>query len=100
MTELSFLLDLLLKHKLPDETKEAVAVRLKEVEQDLLSKTVPMPISRQAPSTIALMQKHGDIAPPISPIAPQQEPVIQPHVDENMRQRSMEAAMRARKNRG
>lgn len=33
MTELSFLIDLLLNHKLPKATKDAVAARIKDIEQ-------------------------------------------------------------------
>lgn len=38
MTELSFLIDLLMNHKLPRVTKELIATRIKEVETMMVSK--------------------------------------------------------------
>lgn len=71
MTELSFLVDLLLNHKLPKATRDAVAARIKEVEERYASAPVqvalsaprPLPphIAKQAPSTIAAMIRHGEI---------------------------------------
>lgn len=70
MTELSFLLDLLLNHKLPKVTRDAVATRIKEVETRMtlspVAQTVrqmPLPnippaLVGQAPSTIAAMIRH------------------------------------------
>lgn len=82
MTELSFLIDLLLNHTLEKKTKDAIASRIIEVEKDLVARTTQsqysMPVQRlpnplppasiqsQAPSTLALMQKHGDVAGNIS----------------------------------
>ncbi len=89
MTELSFLINLLLEHKLPDETKKVVAERIKEVELHLTAKPVshsigqfqphipmgppasaiqmPPLVAPQSASTMALMAKHGDIpfVPPV-----------------------------------
>lgn len=75
MTELSFLLELLLNHKLPKVTREAVTLRIKEVEAMLSAKNtgvsinppaaanIPMPshlsIATQAPSTLAAMARNG-----------------------------------------
>lgn len=66
MTELSFLLDLLLNHKLPKATRNIIASRIREVEE---SRSAAKPstiaaferslISGQAPSTIAAFEKHG-----------------------------------------
>lgn len=91
MTELSFLIELLLNHDLPKETKALIASRIKEVEQNLTVKPVPpafvpSPIGggtyyssgspnnpnavSQAPSTLALMAKHGDLPPQAVPPPP------------------------------
>lgn len=95
MTELSFLIDLLLNHDLKKETKDAVAMRIKDVEEQLvkssfLPRPMPSPYQlgtianadgfihemKQAPSTLALMAKHGDIPPqPIPQAAPAPPPV-------------------------
>ncbi len=82
MTELSFLIELLLNHKLPKETKECIAGRIKEI-QLFSSNNQPWPNEvhtqiaspkslgiSQAPSTLAAMAKHGDI-PPLPPTEPQ-----------------------------
>lgn len=86
MTELSFLLDLLLNHKLPKATKEAVAQRLKM----MATTEVVIPKSgtgtfeyrgvngptigpQQAPSTLAAMARHGDLV-----VAAPQEPPAEP----------------------
>lgn len=73
MTELSFLLDLILNHKLPKATKDAVAARIKDVEagysvrsptpQMARPMAVPPGMEGQSPSTIAAMMRHGDVAP-------------------------------------
>lgn len=92
MTELSFLLDLLLSHKLPAPTKKVVVERIKEVEASLSSPispfavrhappTGPSPIlangSQQSASTQALLAKHGLPDPtinlPPAPLAMQPE---------------------------
>lgn len=81
MTELSFLLELLLNHKLPQATKKAVTERVKEVEQGLSTthmhvqdtsgfttaqisaqrtlQAIPPHLVGQAPSTIAAMMRNG-----------------------------------------
>lgn len=92
MTELSFLVDLLLNHKLPKVTRDAVAVRIKEVESSLPMQKqifpqahfipphhtgVISPAAMQAPSTLAAMARHGDlqmIAAPEMPPIPSPEP--------------------------
>lgn len=85
MTELSFLIELLLNHDLPKATKDLLATRIKEVESNLVAKPqqanaysyVPPPkILQQAPSTLAAMARHGDI-PNIVPVPdmPAPEPV-------------------------
>jgi len=79
MSELSFLIDLLLNHKLHRLTKEAIAARIKEVEEN----RTPVPQVRvthplgqvQAASTLALMAKHGEIPVNDIPIAPAPQPV-------------------------
>lgn len=96
MTELSFLLDLLLNHKLPKVTKELIVERVREVEKKIdsaESRTVYLQPQQakiqlpsgtvQSPSTLALMAKHGDIPPNISgmiadiPLPPPPVPVEQ-----------------------
>lgn len=83
MTELTFLLDLLLNHKLPKPTKDAIARRIKDVEVQLqapsigrmlphtqvtqTASTVPAHLVGQAPSTIAAMMKHPDLAAALEP---------------------------------
>lgn len=91
MTELSFLLELLLNHKIEKPTKDLIVNRIRDVEAGIFSQqkinygpaqvpqSIPgiMPIPyQQAPSTLALMAKHGDIPkvpkpemPPIEPVA-------------------------------
>jgi len=44
MTELTFLIELLLNHDLPKATKDLVATRIKEVEEKLIS--APQPLQR------------------------------------------------------
>jgi hypothetical protein len=89
MTELGFLIDLLLNHKLPKVTRDAVAMRLKDVETALSANArmpvlaapkpqiqVPAHLQGQAPSTIAAMMKHeaqGAVIDP--PTSPSTEPV-------------------------
>jgi hypothetical protein len=83
MTELSFLIELLLEHDLKVETKKAVAARIKEVEGALQPVRIPyvQPVAQplgvppQAPSTLALMAKHGDLSMPIVQSAPVMPPI-------------------------
>lgn len=82
MTELGFLLELLLNHKLPKATRVAVTERVKEVEGRLGARpvalapiqNVPPQLANQSPSTIAAMMKHPDLvqgmAVPPPPPAP------------------------------
>lgn len=74
-TELSFLLDLLLTHKLPTATKTAVAERIKSVEVELHTKGGQISIPRmpyvsqpsmpiQSPSTQAILDRNPDLIPP------------------------------------
>lgn len=90
ISELSFLIELLLNHDLPKATKDLIASRIKEVEQNINFKGAPnsSPLSqitypglrhdpaRQAPSTLAAMARHGDIPPPaLAPTLTPPEPV-------------------------
>lgn len=61
MTELSFLLELLLNHKLPKKTKDAVAERIKVVENGI----IPQPTALRAAPVISSRM------PPPDPIPPQ-----------------------------
>lgn len=92
MTELTFLLELLLNHKLPKSTKEAIAARIKEVEEKLSQPNmhsmhtrtapagfVPPHLANQAPSTIAAMMKHEMAPPTAGPVlesVPLQTPAV------------------------
>jgi ATP-dependent exoDNAse (exonuclease V) alpha subunit len=75
MSELSWLLDLLLNHGLEEKTKKHVAKRIAWVEKELNGGHKPKPIkpikapdgSIQSPSTIAAMERH--LAEPTQPIA-------------------------------
>lgn len=80
MTELSFLIKLLLNDLLPKELKQEIADRIKEVESNLVSKPQQLPsyiptqaAMSQAPSTLAAMVRHGDLSsvvpPPDMPVA-------------------------------
>ncbi len=75
MTELSFLIDLLLNHKLPKATRDLVAARIKEVEGASTNPIIRAyrdspPPPPQAASTLAAMARHGDLIPaePMPPI--------------------------------
>ena len=85
-TELSFLIDLLLHHKLPSKTKEAISGRIKEVEASLATQPTQVqprfaqpPIPRtqvdptaQAPSTQAILNGEKPAATgSVLPTAPQ-----------------------------
>ena len=92
-SELSFLIKLLLDHKLPKITKDLVASRVKEVEAAF--KTIPIPIipafvppavpatyvkpvkdpNAQSPSTMKILQDGGPLPVPIIPV--QDAPVTQ-----------------------
>ncbi len=79
-SELSFLLELLLHHDLPKPTKDLLATRIEEVEARIGSgshgyvapqtNAVFGHTTTQAPSTLALMAKHGIQQ------APAPEPVV------------------------
>lgn len=85
-TELSFLIELLLKHKLEADTKDLLAARIREVEATIYTPRgyaqIPTPIqpsqlpNAQSPSTQALLVKHGMASytlpePPITIVPPQ-----------------------------
>lgn len=74
MTELSFLIDLLLNHKLSKATRDAVATRIREVEghfaTSLPATSLPRPslpshlppeIAKQSPSMQAIMLRNPDL---------------------------------------
>lgn len=84
MTELSFLIDLLLNHRLQKGTKEVIQQRIKDVEAGMampmqVPRAVAMPahlspaIAMQSPSTQALMAKHAAMGePPPAPVKVEQ----------------------------
>ncbi len=66
MTELTFLVELLLNHKLQKSTRDIIASRLKEVEEGFVMRGIPAqsPVIfpsnlGQAPSTLAAMARHS-----------------------------------------
>ncbi len=75
-TELTFLVDLLLNHKLQKSTKDLIAERLKEFASDpgprprAIQASVPPELANQSPSTIAAMLRHAE------PVEPQPVAVI------------------------
>lgn len=76
MSELSFLIELLLNHDLPKATKDLLASRIRDVEANLVAAPQPrQPVVTaingvyQAPSTIAAMARHGDLTAPTISIA-------------------------------
>lgn len=76
MTELTFLIDLLLNHKLPKATKDAVAARVIDVEKLLATipptypnRPMPNVNSNQAPSMQAIMARNPDLAIASEPVA-------------------------------
>lgn len=84
MTELTFLVDLLLNHNLAKETKDVIASRIKDVEQAIQTQSMqvtwnrPQPVAvpqgpQQSASTLALMAKHGDL-PPVPMAVPTSAP--------------------------
>lgn len=64
MTELSFLLDLLMNHKLPKLTKQLIAARIKEVEQMLQT------------TSVTLNTKHGKVPVYASPYIKEDEKIF------------------------
>lgn len=75
MTELTFLIELLLNHKVAKPTRDAIASRIKDVEALMLTippahPTRPMPsVGLQAPSMQAIIDRNPDIAQPVAVIA-------------------------------
>lgn len=70
MTEFSFLLELLLEHKLPKVTKERVTERIKEIEMAQRN-TAPAvhrspTVQIQAQSTLAAMDRHAAEEPVVN----------------------------------
>lgn len=79
LTELAFLVDLLLSHKLPKTAKDAVASRIRLLSMDTPNRSAPVEavkattvqsqptpgvsISYQAPSTQRLLLAHPDLMP-------------------------------------
>lgn len=95
MTELTFLVDLLLNHKLPKPTQQAVANRIKEVEEGFARvpsnsprfavtpmaapAAIPSHLVGQSPSTIAAMMRQeaggaGTQPIPSNPVTEQSNP--------------------------
>lgn len=86
-SELSFLIELLLKHKLPNATKDLIAARIKDVEEVLsvarpVNNYVARPVSNngtgviQAPSTQAFLDRNPDLAAAAIPSAPMPVEVV------------------------
>lgn len=77
MTELTFLIELLLEHKLPAATRKLISERIKQVEVGLSPRHhSPSPAQLvvspngpvQAPSMLAIMARNPDLIPP-EPVA-------------------------------
>ena len=72
MTELDFLIELLLNHKLVKSTKDVIQQRIKQVQHTypspspLHSNPAPQPknLYGQSPSTAAILAKNPDLIPP------------------------------------
>lgn len=79
MTELSFLIDLLMDHKLTKVTKDLIADRIRYVESNMQPHATPRPTHpsapMQAPSTLAALAKHGLLPPTPIPMPEVPEPV-------------------------
>lgn len=75
MTELSFLISLLLNEKLPLELKGIVAERIKEVETRIQAPTFSRPVvhspSTQSPSTQRILDEMASEAPVVIAQTPQ-----------------------------
>lgn len=117
MTELSFLIELLLNHELKKETKDLIAGRIKEVEANLIPMhlrpsmpliTGSLPISNggwghspspQAASTVAAMARHGGA--PNTPVIPDSppEPVVLTGNELQAKQNSIDILKRNKANR-
>lgn len=104
MTELSFLIELLLNHDLPKETKDLIATRIRDVEQDirkpldiLHGRTANPYVSngapKQAASTLAAMARHGDL--PVIP-AVELPPIPQAPIEQIAQTPAAAAALIAR----
>lgn len=79
ISELSFLIELLLNHKLPKETKDAIASRIKDLDElsGCRGASIPHParpvvnqLGSQAPSTQAILDRNPDLAAALIPPPP------------------------------
>ncbi len=99
ISELSFLIELLLNHELKKETKDLIAGRIKEVEANLVAQPIFLPTRHttpvpnptlQSPSTLAAMARHGGAANiPVTPDSPP-APVVLTGNEMQARENSME----------
>lgn len=102
MSELAFLIELILKHKLQTQTKLLIAERIREVEMSVSRVMIPQiqiaprPAvvggSPQAPSTQALLEKHAMQAGVIQTVS---EPAVVP-VEAVAQNQATAAAMASR----
>lgn len=76
MTELSFLIELLLNHKLPKDTKDAIAERIKEVESAVKPFSQPINYLREVVGPLA-----QGFTPPILPVIKIVSPPPIPYAD-------------------
>lgn len=86
MSELSFLLILLLDHKLPKPVKDLIKDRIKEIEakpQQARSVSIPVlgTIGAQAPSTIANLEREQVAQAPQAPLPPITNRIVGGEVD-------------------
>jgi hypothetical protein len=91
MTELTFLIELLLHHKLPAATKDAISERIQAVEALLISGRPNLPHvtyekpqlagpaiiggAKQSPSTAALLAKHPDLVQQMNQSSTKEAPI-------------------------
>ncbi len=76
MTELTFLIDLLLNHDLPKETKASVASRIKEVEEALQPKIPTSPIQLQVRDGHGSAVAAPHVMPEPIPMVPQTQAAV------------------------
>lgn len=111
MTELSFLIDLLLNYKLSKEVKVLIADRIRSIEKPITTSPtqtsqfragetsgLPAHLLHQAPSTIAnFLKEQGQAPAPTAPVAPIETPaaVVSPQAAQALasREQAINAAL-------
>lgn len=107
MRELSFLIELLVNHKLGKATKDLIVARIKEVEEigtavgvgPIARGLIPASIAGQAPSTQAILARNPDLipgSPTEAPVIPVEIIAQTPATAAAMQSRQQAIAMRAK----